>query len=158
MDRVIAMKSEGKSPPPDPLDVLFDLLIEQNGSVSTVYAHHSEEDMNFALSQLWCSIGSDGSALATEGPLRRGNPHPRSFGTFPRVLGVYVRQRGLLSLEDAVRRMTSVNAAKLGVQDRGLLHPGNMADVTVFDPERVLDRSTYTEPFQYSVGIEYVVV
>jgi len=121
MDRVIAMKSEGRSPPPDPLDVLFDLLIEQNGSVSTVYAHHTEEDMNLALSQPWCSIGSDGSALATDGPLRRGHPHPRSFGTFPRVLGVYVRERGLLRLEDAVRKMTSLNAAKIGMRDRGLL-------------------------------------
>src|SRR3989449_9898499 len=132
MDRVIAMKSEGKSPPPDPLDVLFDLLIEQNGSVSTVYAHHTEEDMNFALSQLWCSIGSDGSALATEGPLRRGNPHPRSFGTFPRVLGVDVRERGLLRLEDAVRKMTSLNAAKIGTRDRGSLQAGWFADISIF--------------------------
>src|SRR5881296_109468 len=158
MDRVIAMKSEGKSPPPDPLDVLFDLLIEQNGSVSTVYAHHTEEDMNLALSQPWCSIGSDGSALATEGPLRRGHPHPRSFGTFPRVLGVYVRERGLLRLEDAVRKMTSLNAAKIGLRDRGMLQAGLFADITVFDESRIIDRSTYAEPFQYSEGVEYVIV
>jgi len=158
MDRVIAMKSEGKSPPPDPLDVLFDLLIEQNGSVSTVYAHHTEEDMNLALSQPWCSIGSDGSALATEGPLRRGNPHPRSFGTFPRVLGVYVRERGLLRLEDAVRKMTSLNAAKIGIRDRGRLQAELFADITIFDEKRVSDRSTYEEPFQYSEGVEYVIV
>jgi len=158
MDRVIAMKSEGKSPPPDPLDVLFDLLIEQNGSVSTVYAHHTEEDMNLALSQPWCSIGSDGSALAIEGPLRRGNPHPRSFGTFPRVLGVYVRERGLLRLEDAVRKMTSLNAAKIGIRDRGRLQAGLFADITIFDEKRVSDRSTYEEPFQYSEGVEYVIV
>ena len=119
MDRVIAMKSEGKTPPPDPLDLLFDLLIEQNGSVSTVYAHHTEEDMNLALSQPWCSIGSDGSALAVDGPLRRGHPHPRNFGTFPRVLGVYARDKGLLRLEDAVRKMTSLSAAKIGIRDRG---------------------------------------
>ncbi len=110
MDRVIARKSEGRVPPPDPLDILFDLLVEQDGSVSTVYAHHTEPDMNLAMSQPWCSIGSDGSALATEGLLRRGNPHPRSFGSFPRVLGVYVRERGLLRLEDAVRKMTSLNS------------------------------------------------
>ena len=72
--------------------MLFDLLIEEGGSVPTVYAHHTEKDMNLALSQPWCSIGSDGSAYAIEGPLRRGNPHPRNFGTFPRVLGVYVRE------------------------------------------------------------------
>jgi N-acyl-D-aspartate/D-glutamate deacylase len=114
--------------------------------------------MNLALVQPWCSIGSDGSALAAEGPLRRGNPHPRNFGTFPRVLGVYVRKLGLLRLEDAVRKMTSLSAAKLGIQDRGLLRPGNWADVTLFDPERVIDRATYEEPFQYSDGIEYVIV
>src|SRR5205807_8938328 len=119
---------------------------EQNGSVGTVYAHHTEEDINFALSQPWCSIGSDGSALATDGPLRRGHPHPRSFGTFPRVLGVYVRERGLLRLEDAVRKMTSLNAAKIGIRDRGRLRPGNYADLAVFDPERVADKATYASP------------
>jgi N-acyl-D-amino-acid deacylase len=158
MDRVIAKKSEGKSPRPDAFDVLFDLLMEQNGSVGTVYAHHTEEDMNLALTQPWCSIGSDGSALATEGTLRRGNPHPRSFGTFPRVLGVYARERGLLRLEDAVRKMTSLNAAKIGLRDRGLLREGAFGDITIFDEKRVADRSTYEEPFQYSEGVEYVLV
>jgi N-acyl-D-aspartate/D-glutamate deacylase len=114
--------------------------------------------MTLALVQLWCSIGSDGSAYATEGPLRRGNPHPRNFGTFPRVLGVYVRQLGLLRLEDAVRKMSSLNAAKLGLTDRGLLRPGNWADLTLFDPERVIDRATYEKPFQYGEGIEVVIV
>jgi len=158
MDRVIAMKCEGKTPAPDPLDVLFDLLIEENGSVSTVYAHHTEDDMNLALGQPWCSIGSDGSALATEGPLRRGNPHPRNFGTFPRVLGVYARERGLLRLEDAVRKMTSLNAAKIGIRDRGLLQAELFADITIFDEKRIIDRSTYEEPFQYSEGVDYVIV
>jgi len=156
MDRVIAMKSGGNTA--DPLDILFDLLIEQNGSVSTVYAHHTEEDMNLALSQPWCSIGSDGSALATEGPLRRGNPHPRSFGTFPRVLGVYSRERGLLRLEDAVRKMSSLNAAKIGLRDRGLLRTDGFADIAIFDEKRVLDLATYDQPFQYNEGIEYVLV
>ena len=158
LDRVIATKSDGKTPPPDPLDILLDLLLEQDGSVSTVYAHHTEEDMNLALLQPWCSIGSDGSAYATEGLLRRGNPHPRNFGTFPRVLGVYARERPLLRLEEAVRKMTSLNAAKLGIRDRGLLQPGFFADLAVFDPIRVIDRSTYTEPFQYSEGIEHVII
>src|SRR5207237_9884770 len=91
----------------DPLDVLFDFLIEENGSIGTIYAHHTEEDMNLALVQPWCSIGSDGSALAIDGPLRRGHPHPRSFGTFARVLGEYVRNRQLLRLEGAVRKTLS---------------------------------------------------
>jgi N-acyl-D-aspartate/D-glutamate deacylase len=158
MDRIFAAKSRGKEPAPDALDLLFDLLVEQNGSVPTVYAHHTEEDMRRALAQPWCSVGSDGSAYAVEGPLRRGNPHPRNFGTFPRVLGVYVREVKLLRLEDAVRKMTSLNAAKLGIPDRGLLRPGNFADLTLFDPGRVIDRATYAEPFRYPEGIEYVIV
>ena len=158
MDQVIAVRSAGHVPPPDPLDILFDFLIEESGSIGTIYAHHTEADMNLALVQPWCSIGSDGSALAIEGPLRAGHPHPRSFGTFPRVLGEYVRQRGLLRLEDAVRKMTSLNAAKVGLIDRGLLRPGQFADVTIFDPKTVIDQSTYLEPFQYSRGIITVLV
>jgi N-acyl-D-aspartate/D-glutamate deacylase len=158
MDRVIALRTAGQSPPPDSLDVLLDLLLEEGGSIPTVYAHHTEEDMNVALIQPWCSIGSDGSALAVEGPLRRGNPHPRNFGTFPRVLGVYVRERKLLTLEDAVRKMTSLNAAKLGLKDRGLVQEGLVADLCVLDPQRVLDRATYADPFHYSEGIVHVIV
>ncbi len=114
--------------------------------------------MNLAMLQPWCSIGSDGSAMAVEGPLRAGHPHPRSFGTFSRVLGVYVRERGLLRLEDAVRKMTSLNAAKVGLVDRGLLRPGLFADITVFDAARIADQATYLDPFHYSVGVRYVLV
>ncbi len=158
MDRVLAERSKGKSPTPEPLDVFLDYLNDENGSVSTVYAHHTEEDMTLALVQPWCSVGSDGSAFAVEGPLRRGNPHPRSFGTFPRVLGVYVRELKLLRLEDAIRKMTSLNASKIGLRDRGLLLPGQFADIVVFNPATVIDHSTYTEPFQYAEGISYVIV
>lgn len=166
MDRVLALRgakqrdgdSAGAPAKRDELDMLFDLLIEQQGSVPTVYAHHTEEDMNLALSQPWCSIGSDGSALAIEGPLRTGNPHPRNFGTFPRVLGVYVRERNVLRLEDAVRKMTSLNATKIGLSDRGVLRPSAAADITVFDPAKVIDNATYTEPFAYGDGIELVIV
>jgi N-acyl-D-amino-acid deacylase len=161
MDRVLALRREqqaGRTDKPDELDMLFDLLIEQKGTVPTVYAHHTEEDMNLAMSQPWCSIGSDGSALAIEGPLRTGNPHPRNFGTFPRVLGVYVRDRNVLKLEDAVRKMTSLNAAKIGLTDRGTIRIGAAADIAVFDPQKVIDKSTYTEPFAYSEGVELVVV
>ncbi|HUS35427.1 MAG TPA: amidohydrolase family protein, partial [Verrucomicrobiae bacterium] len=158
MDRVIAQKTEGKTSKPDALDVFLDFVIENKGSVSTVYAHHTEEDMNLALAQPWCSVGSDGSALATEGSLRRGNPHPRSFGTFPRALGVYARERGLLRMEDAVRKMTSLNAAKIGLRDRGVLREGAFADITIFDEKQIIDRATYEEPFQYAEGIHYVLV
>lgn len=157
MDQVIAAK-QAQGAGRDSLDILFELLIEHRGAVSTVYAHHEERDMNFALAQPWCSVGSDGYALATSGVLREGNPHPRSFGTFPRVLGVYVREQGLLSLEEGVRKITSMNANKLGVYDRGLLRPGLYADITVFDADTVGDLASYTDPFQYNRGIELVIV
>jgi len=158
MDRILADRAKKKSPAQDPLDEFFDFLTEERGSVSTVYDHHSEKDMNLALVQPWCSIGSDGLAYAAEGPLRRDQPHPRSFGTFPRVLGRYVRELGILRLEDAVRKMTSMNAGKLGLYDRGLLRPGMIADITIFDADHVIDRATYEDPFRYPEGIEYVLV
>src|SRR5438477_5421798 len=98
-----------------PIDALFELLEENRGSVPTVYFHHSEEDMKFALRQPFVSIGSDGTAVKTEGPLARGNPHPRYYGTFPRVLGKYVREEKVISIEEAIRKMTSANTAKIHV-------------------------------------------
>jgi N-acyl-D-amino-acid deacylase len=157
MDRVLEARRNGRSVV-DSLDLLFDLLIQEEGSVGTVYAHHTEADMKLALSQPWCSVGSDGSAFAISGPLRRGNPHPRNFGTFPRVLGRYVRDQGLLSLEDAIRKMTSLNAQKAGIKDRGRLQQGWFADVTIFDSSEVRDLASYTDPFQYCEGVSHVVV
>jgi N-acyl-D-amino-acid deacylase len=142
----------------EPIDVLFELLIENGGSVPTVYFHHSEEDMRYALRQPFVSIGSDGTAVKTGGPLARGNPHPRYYGTFPRVLGRYVREGKVLTLEEAVRKMTSANAAKIGIHDRGLLRAGQWADVTVFDAGRIIDHATFEKPHQYSTGVEYVLV
>lgn len=141
-----------------PLDALFELLTENEGSVPTVYFHHAEEDMRYALKQPFVSIGSDGTAVKTEGPLAAGHPHPRYYGTFPRVLGRYVREEKLLSLEEAVRKMTSANAAKIRVYDRGLLRPGQWADVTIFNPETVIDHATFEKPHQYATGIEFVIV
>ena len=160
MDEVIKLRRQDNPNEShfDNLDILFDLLIESGGAVGTVYAHHEEQDMNLALAQPWCSVGSDGYALATSGPLRRGNPHPRSFGTFPRILGRYVRETQLLSLEEGVRKITSMNASKIGVFDRGVLRPGCFADITVFDANTIADNSTYTDPFHYNTGIRLVVV
>jgi N-acyl-D-aspartate/D-glutamate deacylase len=158
MDRILAARVKGKDPAPDLVDEFLDLLAEESGYMPTVFEHHTEKDMNLALMQPWCSIGSDGSAYAVDGPLRRGNPHPRNFGTFPRILGVYVRDRGVLRLEDAVRKMTSLNAAKIGIKDRGYVRAGSFADITIFDADKVIDRSTYEKPFAYSEGIEYVLV
>ncbi len=148
------IKAVGKPP----LDVLFELLAENDGSVPTVYFHHAEEDMRYALKQPFVSIGSDGTAVKTEGPLAAGHPHPRYYGTFPRVLGRYVREEKLLSLEEAVRKMTSANAAKIRVYDRGLLRPGQWADVTIFNPDTIIDNATFEQPHQYASGVEYVIV
>ncbi len=142
----------------NPIDALFELLENNGGSVPTVYFHHSEEDMRYALKQPFVSIGSDGTAVKAEGPLAAGHPHPRYYGTFPRVLGRYVREDGVISLEEAIRKMTSANAAKIRAFDRGLLRPGLAADVTVFDAAKIIDHATYEKPHQYSTGVEYVIV
>jgi N-acyl-D-aspartate/D-glutamate deacylase len=140
----------------EPVDVLFELLLNNNGSVPTIYFHHSEDDMRYALKQPFVSIGSDGTAV--NAAAAAGNPHPRYYGTFPRVLGRYVREEKVLTLEEAVRKMTSANAAKIGIYDRGLLRPGMWADVAIFDAAKVIDLATWEKPHQYAVGIEYVIV
>jgi N-acyl-D-amino-acid deacylase len=142
----------------NPADVLFDVLIEEEGSVPTVFFHHSEQDMQLVMKQPWTSIGSDGSAVSPDGPSGRSHPHPRYYGTFPRVLGRYVRELNVLSLPEAVRKMTSLNADKIGVKDRGRLETGKFADVTIFDHNRVIDRATFEKPHQFPIGIPYVIV
>ena len=142
----------------NPADVLMDVLIEENGSVPTVFFHHSEPDMQLVMKQPWTSIGSDGGALSVDGPTSHTHPHPRFFGTFPRVLGRYVRELQVLTLPEAVKKMTSMNADKIGIKDRGRLKEGLWADVTVFNPATVIDRATFENPHQYPVGIDYVIV
>ncbi len=142
----------------DPFDFVFDLLVEERGSVGCVYFIIDEADLALALTQPWVAIGSDGSALATEGPLRAGVPHPRSFGTFPRVLGRYVREQKAISLQEAIRKMTSLPGSILGFSDRGTIATGKWADLVLFDPATVADRATFENPFQYPVGIDTVIV
>lgn len=142
----------------DPAEAFFDLMLEEEGQVFGILFHMNEEDVRTAMRAPWVSIGSDGSALAIEGPLSAGQPHPRNFGTYPRVLGHYVRELGILTLEDAIRKMTSLPAQRLGLDDRGLLRRGYWADVVVFDPERVIDKATFEAPKQYPEGIEHVLV
>jgi N-acyl-D-amino-acid deacylase len=149
-----AAKQAGK----DPFDFVFDLLIEERGSIGCVYFIIDEADLALAMKQPWVAVGSDGSALATDGPLRAGVPHPRSFGTFPRVLGRYVRELKVISLEEAIRKMTSLPASILGLADRGTLTEGQWADVVIFDPATVADKATFEDPFQYPVGIDTVLV
>jgi len=149
-----AAKLAGK----DPFDFVFDLLIDEHGAIGCIYFIMSEDDLALALRQPWVGIGSDGSALATEGPLRSGVPHPRNFGTFPRVLGRYVREQHIISLEEAVRKMTSLPASILGLSDRGTIAPQQRADLVLLDPATVADRATFDDPFQYPVGIDTVIV
>jgi N-acyl-D-amino-acid deacylase len=117
-----------------------------------------EEDVTFALGSRLSSIGTDASSRAPYGFLGMGKPHPRAYGTFPRVLGKYVRDMGILRLEEAVRKMTSLPARRLGLWSRGLIRPGMVADLVAFDPDRVEDRATYTDPHRYPVGIIWVIV
>jgi N-acyl-D-amino-acid deacylase len=149
-----AAKAAGK----DPFEFVFDLLRDTRGSVGCVYFIMSEDDVTLALRQPWVAIGSDGSALAVDGPLRSGVPHPRNFGTFPRVLAKYVREEKVLTLEEAIRKMTSLPAATLNLPDRGTIAPGNWADLVIFDPATVADKATFEQPFQYPVGIDTVIV
>ncbi|MFW0859172.1 MAG: N-acyl-D-amino-acid deacylase family protein [Dehalococcoidia bacterium] len=142
----------------DPLESVFELLAEEEATVSIVHFAMSEGDVRMVMQHLAVMVGSDGSALATSGVLYRGKPHPRNYGTFPRVLGKYVCQEKVLPLTEAVRKMTSLPAEKLGLADRGRLAEGMWGDITVFDPQTVCDRATYVDPHRYPDGIEYVLV
>lgn len=142
----------------DPLDATLDLLIEERGHVSIVLFSMSEDDMRTCLRHPLGCVGTDGLVFATHGPLSRGKPHPRSYGTFPRVLGRYVREEGLLPLEEAVRKCTALPAARLGLTDRGLLQPGMRADIVVFDPATILDTATFEDPHRHPDGIAWVIV
>jgi len=141
-----------------PEEALLDLVEKDRASVMVVRFSMHEDDLQLALQQSWVSIGADSGAITVDGPLVKEWPHPRSYGTMPRILGRYVREVRLFSLEEAVRRMTSLPAQRVGLFDRGLLRPGMMADVVVFDPARIRDRATYEKPHQYSEGIEHVIV
>jgi len=133
-----------------------DLVVELNsrGRISCVYHNMDDADVERIMRHPACMIGSDGTVLE----YGAGVPHPRCYGTFPRVLGVYVREKGVLKIEEAVRKMTSLPAQRMNLHDRGLLRPGMAADIVIFDPDRIIDRATFTNPHQYPDGIEYVFV
>jgi N-acyl-D-amino-acid deacylase len=139
----------------DPAETCFDLIVEEGAFIPGVHHTMSEEDVRYVMQIPWVSIASDGSAINLSAP---GKPHPRSFGTNVRVLGKYVRDEKVLTLEDAVRKMTSLPAQTLRLKDRGLLREGYWADVVVFDPNTVSDPATYDNPQQYAKGVPYVLV
>jgi N-acyl-D-amino-acid deacylase len=142
----------------DPFEVVFDMLIEAEATVEVVVEDMSERDVRLVLESPLSMIGSDGESLSTKGRLGKGRPHPRSFGTFPRVLDRYVRQSHLLTLENAIRKMTSLPANRIGLTDRGVIRKGLTADIVIFDPARVADTATYLRPKAFPAGIEYVIV
>jgi len=142
----------------DPLDALFDLLLADRAQTSAIYFMMTEADMNAAMRAPFVSFCTDSGARATDGPLAGSKSHPRGWGSYPRILGHYVREQKLLSLESAIHKMTGAPAARVGMRDRGLLKTGLFADVTIFDPARVIDRATFENPNQYPEGIQYVLV
>jgi N-acyl-D-amino-acid deacylase len=142
----------------EPYEAATGLLRRSRGSVGMVGFAMSEENLDKILAHPRGMVCSDGGAFAVEGPARRGQPHPRGLGTFPRVLGRYVRERKALSLEQAIHKMTAFPASRLRLTDRGRLAVGMAADVVVFDPATIADRATFAEPFRYPVGIKCVIV
>ena len=148
----------GKEMGKDPRDAVMDLVIADRAESSVIISIMREDDVRAALAHPMIAIGTDSGARAEDGPLSISKSHPRAWGSFTKILGTYVRDEKLVSLEDAVRRFTSRPAARIGITDRGLLRPGIKADITIFDLAQVRDRSTYTDPTHYSEGIRHVLV
>jgi len=142
----------------DPLDALLDFILADHGQTGAIYFMMSEEDMRAAMRSPFVSFCTDSGSRATDGPLAGSKSHPRGWGSYPRILGRYVRDEKLLTLETAIHKMTGGPATRVGLKDRGLLRVGMFADITVFDPKTVIDRATFESPNQFPVGIEYVLV
>ncbi len=142
----------------DPAETAIDLVIEDDSRVDAVYFFMSEENVKRKLQKPWVSFGSDAGALAAEGAFMETNPHPRAYGNFSRLLGKYVREEELITLQEAIRRLTSLPASNIGISERGQLSEGYYADVVIFDPERVSDAATFEAPHQYATGVWHVFV
>jgi N-acyl-D-amino-acid deacylase len=142
----------------DPQNAIIDLLIENNGNIGTIYFLMIEENVKKQMRYPWVSFGSDAGSMAPEGNFLRSNPHPRAYGTFARLLGKYVREEKVMSLAEAVRRLSSLPATNLGLDRRGFLKAGYFADIVIFDPATIADKATFEKPHQYSVGVRDVFV
>jgi N-acyl-D-amino-acid deacylase len=147
-------RAEGK----DPFDVMVDVVVADRANTGKITFSMSEDDVRTALKHPLVSLGTDSGAHATDGIYAQEKSHPRAWGSASRILGKYVREEKLLALEEAVRKMTSLPASRMGLADRGIVRPGMMADLVAFDPATVKDRSTFADPFHYSEGIPYVAV
>jgi N-acyl-D-amino-acid deacylase len=142
----------------DPLDALMDLVADDRDNVGAIYFSMSEPDVRLAMQQPWVCVGTDYGEVSPTGPLAEGKAHPRGYGSFPRILGLYVRDQRVLRMEDAIRKFSSLPAQIARLQDRGLLQPGYFADITIFNPNTVKDVATFEDPNRTSQGIEYVFV
>jgi N-acyl-D-amino-acid deacylase len=142
----------------DPIDALCDFLIEDNAYTEVAVFGMSEPDVALALQQPWVSIDNDSSGTSPQGILGQEHPHPRAYGTFPRILRKYVREQHELTLEDAIRKFSALPAQRLRLTDRGVLKAGMWADIVVFDPANVRDLATFENPNQLSQGMEFVLV
>ncbi|HKM91666.1 MAG TPA: amidohydrolase family protein, partial [Candidatus Acidoferrales bacterium] len=142
----------------DPFDTIFDLLIQDNAFTEVAVFGMDERDIRLAVEQPWVSFDNDSSGTAPDGLLGEEHPHPRAYGTFPRILRKYVREEKLLRFEEAVRKMSALPAQRMRLTDRGVLKTGMWADIVVFDPEKITDRATFENPNQLSEGMEYVLI
>ncbi len=141
-----------------PEDTLMDFVLADNAQTGAIYFMASEEDLRIGLSQPWTSIGLDAGEMSLDGPIYEPHTHPRAMGSMPRFLGRYVRDEHLLSLEAAIRKITSLPAQREHLESRGLLKPGYFADITIFDPATIIDHATFTKPDQLSDGIDFTIV
>jgi len=147
-------KMRGKSP----AETAIDLVIEDYSRVGTVYFLMSEENVKRQIKLPWVSFCSDAESLALEGVFLKSNPHPRAYGSFARLLGKYVRQEKVITLAEAIRRLTSLPADNLKLDRRGKLKKGYYADIVIFDPETIIDHATFEKPHQYATGMLHVFV
>jgi N-acyl-D-aspartate/D-glutamate deacylase len=142
----------------DPLEAVFQVFCEENGHLTMIVFAMDESDVIAILRDPFGMIGSDGRSVSPTGPMGRYPVHPRYYGTFPRVLGRYVREKKVLSLEQAVHKMTGMSADKLGLKDRGLIRKGMAADLVLFDPETIGDGAVFGDSHRFAVGISHVFV
>jgi N-acyl-D-amino-acid deacylase len=142
----------------DPIETLMDLILEDRSRIETVYFVMSEENVKKELAKPWISFCSDEASQAPEGVFLKSNPHPRAYGNFARALGKYCRDEKVISMPEAIRRLSALPATNLGLDRRGMLKEGMFADVVVFDPEAIADRATYENPHQYAIGMKHVFV
>ena len=142
----------------DPIDTAMDLVAEDESRIGTIYYVMSEENVKKELAKPWISFGSDEASQAPEGPFLKSNPHPRAYGNFARVLGKYVRDEKVITLPEAIRRLSALPASNLGLDHRGFLKEGMFADVVVFDPATIADHATFEKPHQYATDVKHVFV